>query len=352
MMRPHLKTVKSIDVTNIALAYSANGSKGGTVSTLNEAEYFFEHGLCDLLYAVCITPAKFDRVGALLSQGCLLTIITDSVEVGEALVSYTDQHKCKFHVMIEIDSGEHRTGLLPDDPALISLAQRFHGAAYIDFVGVLTHGGHGYGARDKEDLIKIAEQERSAVVAAAQRVRAAGVSVPVVSLGSTPTVTHARGFDAITEARPGVYLFGDLFQASIGACNINDIAVSVLASVTSHDRANDTLMLDAGALALSKDRSTAKSAIDYGFGLVCDLAGRPFASTMIVADVHQEHGQVRALNGTMDYEALPIGAMVRILPNHACMTSAMYDRYHVVTGNEAGGQVPQIAEIWHRTNGW
>jgi D-serine deaminase-like pyridoxal phosphate-dependent protein len=156
--------------------------------------------------------------------------------------------------------------------------------------------------------------------------RQAGFALDIVSLGSSPTALHAERLDGITEIRAGVYMFGDLFQAQLGTHPEGDIAVTVLASVIGRKPAREALLLDAGALALSKDRSTEKAPRDFGFGLVLDLDGRPIPGEPIIARVHQEHGEATPA------PMLPIGAKLRVAPNHSCLTAAAYERYHVVDG--------------------
>jgi len=180
------------------------------------------------------------------------------------------------------------------------------------------------------------------VVRAAERLRAAGHVVPIVSMGSSPTALHARRLAGITEVRAGVYMFGDLFQAEIGTHGMDDIALTVLASVIG--RRPGQLLVDAGALALSKDRSTEAAPKDYGFGLVLDLDGKPGHGDAIVRRAYQEHGVVESdPRCPLD---LPIGAKLRIAPNHTCMTAAAHDRYHVVEGGD------EVVAIWSRVNGW
>jgi D-serine deaminase-like pyridoxal phosphate-dependent protein len=133
-----------------------------------------------------------------------------------------------------------------------------------------------------------------------------------------------------------VYLFGDLFQAGLGSCTVSDIALSVLSTVVS--RSGDRVVLDAGGLALSKDRSTRGTDWDAGYGRLLSLEGAPLDA--IVADVHQEHGEVHGAPAD-----LRVGDRVRVLPNHACMTGAAYGRYHVVQGT-------RVVHTWDRVNGW
>lgn len=341
-LRPHLKTAKSCDVARLATA----GEFGGiTVSTLHEAEYFLAGGFTDLLYAVGIVAGKLPRAARLVRAGARLTLILDSVEAAREVAAFAAANAVAFTVLIEIDTGEGRSGVLPDAADLLEIGWTLDRPPYCRLDGVMTHAGHSYTARDLETVARIAEIERSGAVGAARRLRAAGLPAPVVSVGSTPTALHARHLDGVTEVRAGVYMFGDLFQAQIGSCAIEDLAVSVLATVTGHRRDAGHLLIDAGGLALSKDRSTADAPHDCGFGLLMREDGTRFARELKVVRVYQEHGLVRAAEGDLPFDELPVGARVRVLPNHVCMTAAMYDRYHLATDGKPVGE-------WPRTNGW
>jgi len=339
-LRPHAKTAKSVEVARLALG---DGTGGLTISTLAEANYFLAHGLSDMTYAVCISPGKLDAIADLMRRGADIKIITDSVDVGNAIA----RHGAPFQVLIEIDCGEHRTGVAADSAELTAIADAvtaMTGGAEIK--GVLTHAGHSYLSRNGEEAAEIAEVERLAAVAAAARLRDAGCETPIISVGSTPTATHARSMQGVTEARPGVYVFQDLFQAGIGSCGLDDLALSVLASVISRHPERGTVMIDAGGLALSKDRSTGAfdGEDDCGFGMICDMSGTPMAGLRI-AGVHQEHGEIKVTDRAV-FEQLSVGAKVRVLPNHACMTAAAYGVYHIVEGGV------EVTETWERCNGW
>jgi D-serine deaminase-like pyridoxal phosphate-dependent protein len=180
------------------------------------------------------------------------------------------------------------------------------------------------------------------VVRAADRLRAAGYPVPIVSMGSSPTALHAASLAGVTEVRAGVYMFGDLFQAEILTHAIEDIAVTVLTSVIG--RRPGTLLVDAGGLALSKDRSTAAAPKDYGFGLALDHLGQPTLGQAIVRQAYQEHGVIEL--DPASQVGLPVGGRLRIAPNHVCMTAAAHDRYFVVDGGD------EVVAVWTRVNGW
>lgn len=338
-LRPHLKTAKSARVAQLA----TEGHSGAiTVSTLAEAGYFLENGFSDITYAVCIVPGKLSQAADLMKRGADLKLLTDSLDTAKAIAE--SDHEVIFKVLIEIDSGDARTGLLSDDANLIEIGKVLDGAETAELAGVLTHGGHSYGADDVDGIKRIAEDERGAVVEAAARLRQAGLPCPTVSAGSTPTAVHGENYDGLTEMRPGVFVFFDLDQLARDACAREDLALSVLASVIAHNRHVGQIVIDAGAPALSKDISANERWPQVGYGSLCDPETMAPLEGFNVAKVSQEHGVI-PVNSDSDYDRLPVGSKVRVLPNHACITAAAYDRYHVVEGTE-------VVDEWDRVNGW
>jgi D-serine deaminase-like pyridoxal phosphate-dependent protein len=333
MLRPHLKTAKSREVARLA----APDFGPITVSTLAEARYFAEGGWRDQIYAVGITPRKLDAVAALNAAGAEVKVITDDPEAARAIAA----HPGPLRALIEVDIGEGRGGVTPESDALPAIAA----ALGPRLAGVLTHAGHSYLGRSAEEMAAVAEVERAGVVRAAERLRAAGHRVEIVSLGSSPTALHGRSMAGVTEVRAGVYMFGDLFQAQLGTHAPQDIAVTVLASVIGRKPERNAVLLDAGALALSKDRSTQAAPKDYGFGLMLDRESRRSFGEAILTRTHQEHGEVQG-DGPLPFGRLPIGALVRVAPNHTCLTAAAHDRYHVVEGGQ------EVIAVWDRVNGW
>ena len=340
-LRPHLKTVKSVDVARRVL-----GPQGGpiTVSTLLEAERFGEAGFSDILYAVGIAPAKLDRVLALRSRGIAVSIVTDNVEAAEAVAAAARRAGDPLPVLIEIDSDGHRAGVRPDQPdLLIAIAGALSQGAEVQ--GVLTHAGGSYDARTPDELARIAAQERDSAVACAEILRRAGFATPAVSVGSTPTAFSAADLSGVTEVRAGVYLFSDLVMAGIGVASVDDIALSVLTTVIGHQRDKRWILVDAGWMAMSRDRGTANQAVDQGYGLVCDSSGRPWPDLIMVA-ANQEHGILAVRDGSSaPLPDLPVGTLLRILPNHACATAAQFEAYEVVEGDD-------VVARWARFNGW
>jgi len=193
-------------------------------------------------------------------------------------------------------------------------------------------------------VASIAAVERDAAVAAAAAIRAADVTCEIVSVGSTPTVLHADHLEGVTEARAGVYMLWDLAQLSRNMCREDEIAASVLASVIGHNRQGRAIILDAGALALSKDIGANRHLPGAGYGYICDARTLARHGDLAVETVHQEHGTVPVRDESW-FERLPVGSLVRILPNHACLTCAGYEAYQVVRG-------ATVIDRWERVNGW
>jgi len=341
-LRPHVKTAKSLEVARLA----TEGHDGRiTVSTLAEARYFAAGGFKDIFYAVGIVPSKLPAISALRRQGANVRVVTDNLPVARAIAE-AGRAGDSFSVFVEIDSGAGRAGLpYPDLSALIEIARTLHDAPNVELAGVMTHGGHSYHENTVDGIRRAADQERTAVTAAARMLREAGLPCPIVSAGSTPTAMHAGAFEGITEMRPGVYVFNDLDQVGIGSCGSGDMALSVMASVIGHYPHRNQLLIDAGALALSKDISAQEFMPKAGYGTIKDS---PVAELAVIA-CSQEHGFVGA-DAALPYDKLPIGSRVRIMPNHACITAAAYDRYYVVDSEQGDGRT--VVATYDRVNGW
>jgi D-serine deaminase-like pyridoxal phosphate-dependent protein len=339
--RPHLKTAKCVEVAR-AMMNSPSGP--ATVSTLKEADEFAAAGVKDMLYAVSITPNKYAHVSRLRAQGVDLTVALDSVEAAQQLAAYCAEQGEKIPVLIEIDSDGHRSGVRAGDALIIEIAQALQ--THCELRGVMTHAGASYDCYSAEAKAAMAEQERSAAVQSAQMLRDAGFAAPVVSVGSTPTALFAQSLDGVTEVRSGVAVFFDLVMAGLNVCSTSDIAISVLASVIGHQREKGWIIVDAGWMAMSRDRGTAKQPVDQGYGLVCDAQGHVI-DDLIMSGANQEHGilSIRA-DSKAALPDLPVGSLVRILPNHACATGAQHDVYRVLSADA------EIVDTWPRFRGW
>ncbi len=340
--RPHVKTSKCVEVTQLQIEA---GAQGITVSTLKEAEQFFNAGIKDIVYAVGMVPAKLPQAHALLKRGCDLKILTDSVTSAQAISQYGREHGLVFQVLIEIDTDDHRSGIKPESALLLEVARALTSPGAV-ISGVLTHAGSSYDLNTPEALKKMAEQERAGCVRAATRLREAGFSCDIVSIGSTPTALSADSLEGVTEVRAGVYVFFDLVMHNIGVCKMDEIALSVLTTVIGHQEEKGWAIIDAGWMAMSRDRGTQKQTQDFGYGQVCLPDGTPLKG-FIVSGANQEHGIVSFATETVAniVSRFPVGTQLRILPNHACATGAQFPEYQVAA---ADGEV----KTWDRFYGW
>jgi D-serine deaminase-like pyridoxal phosphate-dependent protein len=340
--RPHVKTTKCMHVVSAQLQAGAHGI---TVSTLREAEHFFDHGIRDILYAVGIAPAKLRQASVLRQRGCDLKLIADNLATAYALAAFRKDHGQTFEVWLEVDTDGHRSGIAPDAEELLKVAHALRNGGH-SVTGVLTHAGSSYGLSDPAALHALAERERAGAAEAAERLRRAGVACPHVSIGSTPTALALSRADGITEVRAGVYAFFDLVMHNVGVCSPDDIALSVLTTVIGHQPAKGWAIVDAGWMAMSRDRGTQSQSRDFGYGLVCSEAG-DVLSDYVVSSANQEHGIVSRIGGTDDdiVKRLPIGSRLRVLPNHACATGAQHADYRAVAADGS-------TTVWPRLSGW
>lgn len=338
-LRPHVKTAKCLPIIRQMMGDAWGPA---TVSTLKEAEVLADAGVRDILYGVGIAPGKLGRVRQLRSAGVDLAVTLDTLEQARAVCEASQG--APIPVLIEIDSDGHRGGLRPNDPLLTQIAQALQeGGAMVR--GVMTHAGGSYEHPGPEALAGMAEQEREAAVAAAAAIRAARIACPTVSVGSTPTALFARSLSGVTEVRIGVFVFFDLVMHSLGVCTLDEIAISVLATVIGYQRDKGWLLTDSGWAAMSSDRGSPRNQ-EPSYGQVCDLSGRPYPD-LILGSVNQEHGIARLrTNSCSTLPDLPVGTKVRILPNHACATATSFDEYVMLDA------ASDVLERWPRFRGW
>ena len=317
-LRPHAKTHKCVEV---AERQRRAGASGLTVSTLYEARVLADHGFDDITWAFPVILNRIPDAGK-LAERVTLRLVADSAEAIAAL----EKSGHPFHVWLKVDCGYHRAGVDPHSGDATQLARRLGESRSLTFDGILTHSGHSYHGHSRAELCRIAEEERSVMVDFAGRLESAGISVPAISVGSTPAMSAAQSLEGISEARPGNYVFYDYTQVVLGSCALADVAVTVLASVVSSHPSTNHAVIDAGALALSKDAGSElapRASMGEIFG---DYGSRTLRPDARVVSVSQEHGIIS--------QPLPVGSRVRIVPNHSCLTVAQFDEYAVVRGEE------------------
>ncbi|HEX8253153.1 MAG TPA: alanine racemase [Thermoanaerobaculia bacterium] len=332
--RPHVKTHKTLEIGRMQHA----GATGPiTVSTLAEAEAFAKDGHRDITYAVPIAPEKLHRVAALAATIDRLSVLIDSERALRAVEEFAAANGVTFDVTLKVDCGYHRAGVDPESPDSVRLAMALARSESVRFQGLLTHAGHSYHARDVEEVRRVAAEESASLTRFRALLAGEGLLDVRRSVGSTPTAAVVDRFTECDEVRPGNYVFFDAFQAAIGACRLEDVAVSVLTTVVGSYPERNALIVDAGALALSKDLGPSHLDARFGYGLVCDLDLRPLP--MRIEALSQEHGKIATTS------TVPVGTRLRILPNHSCLTSAMFDAYQIVDGG-------RVVDQWKPVRGW
>lgn len=323
-LRPHVKTHKCVEAARLQ---RRAGAAGITVSTLHEARVFADAGFDDLIWAFPVIPGRVEEAAEVAGRA-RLGLVVDGVEAAEHL----EETRHRFPVRVAVDCGGGREGIPPGSPALVETARAVYSSETLELDGLLTHSGQAYRADGPEGLAAAAEEERSAMVRAAGRLRDAGVPVPTVSVGSTPAMSGARNLEGVDEARPGNYAFHDRTQVELGACGPEDVALTVAATVISTRPDAGHAVVDAGALALSVDPGPGDPSAPPHMGAVFrDYVAGELRDDLRLVSLSQEHGVLS--------RSLPWGERVRILPNHACLTAACFDRYHVVRGND-------VVDVW------
>ena len=342
ILRPHVKTHKSIHVTKEII--NAGSTAGITVSTLKEAEYFFDNGVTDIFYAVGISTNKLVQAASLIKRGCDLKITLDNINIAKLVSKDGEDRNLTYKVLIELDCDGHRSGADPLGQEVIDIGHMLHNGKGTELLGVMTHAGESYNCRTPDELLSIARQERDRTITASTRLKSVGLPCPVVSIGSTPTALSIDYLGGVTEVRAGVYVLFDLVMAGIGVCNKNQIAISILSTVIGHQDQRSWMITDAGWMAMSRDRGTSNQGLDYGYGVVCDIDGNPIGD-LIVEGVNQEHGIISSPTGHLEFANFPLGSLLSILPNHACSTASQFDKFFVTEDGNI------IAE-WPRIRGW
>ncbi|MEP6787491.1 MAG: alanine racemase [Acidobacteriota bacterium] len=337
-LRPHIKTHKCIEVARI----QTEGFDGAvTVSTLAEARDFSANGFRDITYAVPIESGKFAEAIELSRSGVKLSLLTDDAETAKLLDEAAGRAGVIFDVFVKIDCGTHRVGVEPHTTEAIDIPRQLSGAVNLSFAGILTHAGHSYDVKTVEEIKAVARHERDVMVELAAKLRGLGIEVPTVSIGSTPTINHIDHLDGVDEVRPGNYIFFDNYQATLGSCGLDDCALTVLAAVVHRDASRRKIVIDAGGIAMSKDRGPVGLDPVCGYGRVLDLEGKD--TGMRLSSLSQEHGVIEAANDAFD--RFTIGDRVRILANHSCMTAAQHTHYNVLENGK-------IVDKWQIHTGW
>ncbi len=328
-LRPHIKTHKCLELGRRQLAY---GAQGVTVSTLFEAQAFARGGFSDLTWAFPLDSTHIPPVQRIARDGITLRVILDDLDTARALAG------SGLHVWLKVDCGYHRAGVDPASRYALEVARELGAERGLTFDGILSHSGHAYRTQNRNEAAQIAEQERQVMAWFAELLRKDGLPIRAVSVGSTPAMAAVKDLTGVTEARPGNYIFYDRTMVLIGCCEPRDVAVSVLATVVSHQPGAAHFVIDAGALSLSKDLGPSHLGLAPAFGAVKDHP------ELTVGSVSQEHGVIRAAAPAAIEGKFKVGQQVEIVPNHSCLTEAHFDEYVVIEGG-------RVMDRWHIERG-
>ena len=328
-LRPHAKTHKS---PAIAALQREHGASGLTVATLTEAEGFAAEGVDDLLLtAPPVGEWRLDRLVALAGRA-RVRVTLDGAEALAALDAACQRAGVEVGYLWEIDSGVGRFGTPPGEASAEQIARAVESATSASFDGLLTFGGHAYGATDRAGIMDAARDEREAITETVSALNDRGIETTVRSVGSTPTAHAMQSGEGITEIRPGNYVFYDATQVALGVVGPERCALSVLATVSSRP-APDRLILDSGSKALAAERL---STLTPAFGMI---EGHP---ELTVARLYEEQAIVHS-DGPCEIQ---VGERLRVVPNHACAAANLHSRMLVVEDGTVVDVWPVATREW------
>lgn len=325
-LRPHTKTHRTPVLAKLQVAAGASGI---TVAKVGEAEVMSDSGLDDIFIANEVFGDKKIKRLVEVNKKVRLAVGVDNREQVAALSRSFASEPKPLEVMIEVETGEERTGVLTAEAAL-GLARFILESPGLRLRGIFTHEGHTYGAPTQEACAELSRISQEEVLAIAKYLRDNGVEVSEVSIGATPSVMLGEVLPGVTEVRPGTYILMDAAQAHA----INDYsqcAIAVLATVVSKPTA-ERVVVDAGGKALTSfTRAPGSICATPGYGLVKGFGD------LRLKKVYDEHG---VITSTEAHSKLKIGDKISIIPNHVCPCVNLYDNMYLVENDYVVEQLP------------
>jgi len=296
--------------------------------------FYADHDFPDILFPHPCTRDKLSYIRNKILKSTpssakkpRIVVGVDHSDIADGLIRFANEFQENFDVYLDVDPGENRSGFDPNDAGSLEIARKLVACPLLHLRGLYVHGGHSYGSLNAEGIKAIAQLEVDTILRFQEKLRGSGIDVPVLAIGSTPTAIKYSELGAIkiNEIHPGNYIFYDAMQVSLGSCRPNQIALTVLCRVMSkYSFPHNRLLIDAGAFALSKDRG----AIQFGPVTYGTIVGHP---ELVVSDIFQEVSIVEAAPGReLKLDDFPVGSLLRIVPNHSCLSAYCYDHLHVV----------------------
>ena len=322
-LQPHAKTHRTPE---IGLLQQELGCDGLCVAKVGEAEGFASAGVKKITVAYPVIGASKVERARILSASIDLTLAVDSVAGAKSIGEIFAAHSQVCSVLLIIDTGLGRDGVLPADAPKI--AQAINAVPGVKVVGVMTHEGTVYGAPDKVSMIAAAKKVSEMMVETSQAINSAGVEISRVSMGSSASARVAATVTGVNQIRPGIFAFNDLGQIALGNANLQSCAVRILSTVVSRPTST-TAVIDAGSKSLSADLLPAKEHRDEypGHGLIIGKTG------WIIERLSEEHGMLKWI-GDGEPSSLDIGEQIQIIPNHVCTTFSSLNESVVVSKGE------------------
>ncbi|HSN02775.1 MAG TPA: alanine racemase [Acidimicrobiales bacterium] len=320
-LRPHTKTHKMPEIARLQVAAGASGI---TCAKLGEAEVMVEAGFDDILLAYPLYGREKLARLARLRERARIQVSLDSIEVALGLAQLGVTAGDPVEVYVEVDTGLHRTGALPGEPAA-QLVARLADLKGLRVVGLMTHAGHAYGTSDANERRRVVAREMDDLRRTRALCAEAGVELGEISVGSTPSVRDEIASGIATEVRPGTYVFNDTTMIAHGVATPDTCAAHVLATVVSRPT-EDRFVLDAGSKCLTSE--------NVGRSGWIQVVGR---DDLVMDFVSEEHGV-----GHIDLERgapLAIGDKVRLIPSHVCPVVNLFDSVTTSRGERVEGRV-------------
>ena len=322
-LRPHAKTHKT---ALIARRQMDAGAVGLSVAKTAEAEVYAAAGFDDLFVAYPVVGEDKGRRLLALAERCRVSVGVDSVLGASTLSSVFAAAARRLDVLLKIDVGLHRVGVLPE--RALTVATGIADLPGLRLRGVFTHAGHSYGAESADGVAAVGASEGRILVETAETLRAAGLPIEEISAGSTPTAPHVMATPGLTECRPGNYVFHDASQVALGTCAMEDCALTILATVVSVPDPRRAVV-DAGSKTLSSDPLRPRAG---GHGIILGRRSR-------IQRLSEEHGVIDVEEG----ESFRVGERIVILPNHACVVANLHDRLLGVRQGRLETEIPVLA---------
>ncbi|MCL2286376.1 MAG: alanine racemase [Firmicutes bacterium] len=335
VLRPHIKTHKSVEIAKMQLAA---GAVGITCAKTSEAEIFAEGGINDIFIAYpLIGESKLMRALTIQRQVDRLILAVDSIEGARALSKFAIQQGTTFEVRIEIDTGLKRTGTANDK--LHAIGVEIKNLPCIEVTGVYTFKSLLYKNEATADVQAAGEEEGELIKKAADLLHKLGLNIRDISAGSTPTGLSVAKTGLVNEIRPGTYVFYDWSTWLQGVCSEDNIAACVIATVVSTP--SDThAVIDAGVKTLAADvRLNMPTLPLTGFARI---TGR---DDLILDRLSEEHGMIRAANG--GETGLKVGEVLKLIPAHICPVINLKDYFYVQeNGDFRKARVDARGRVW------